>query len=197
MQRGTLEIITGPMFAGKTTELIRRQHRLNTIGRRILLVNHQSNTRHDATGQSIVSHDATRAQGSPVVVVRLLDSVRTRASYRSLYHSAQIIMVDEAQFFEDLYGTVLQMVERDGKHVVLSGLMADAQRNLFGDVHQLVHHADSFTLLRALCKQCGDGTPGIYTRKLRNVAQTIGGADLYETLCRQHYCEVIRTDALE
>lgn len=189
MQRGTIEIITGPMFAGKTTELLRRQQRLRTIGKSLLMVNHASNTRDDATGQSIQTHDARRSQGTLVLALTKLNNLRTDPAYRETYRQTQVVMVDEAQFFEDLDTTVLHMVENDGKHVVLSGLISDCRRSLFGGLYKLVHHADRFTMLQALCKKCMDGTPGIYTRKKRDVPQTIGGSDLYETLCRHHYCQ--------
>lgn len=183
MERGRLEIIAGPMFAGKTTELIRRHQRLNTIGRRVVLINHASNTRNDATGQSIHSHNDVRTQGSPVLAIRRLQELSEHPEYRS----ADTVMIDEAQFFEDLEPCVMRMVEVDHRHVIVSGLLSDANRRVFGGLHKLVHHADSFTLLSALCKQCSNGTPGIYTRKKRDVAQTIGGSELYETVCRRHY----------
>ena len=184
----SLELIVGPMFAGKTTELIRRQRRLQIIGRTVVVVNHASNIRDGCGAGELQTHDLNRAQGSPVVP---LDAIQDLFIH-PLYARSDAIIVDEGQFFWGLKNAVLRMVEHDGKHVVVAGLLARADRSPFGQIHLLMLHADKVVFLRALCKRCGDGTPGLYTRKLRETDTAIGGADLYESLCRCHYLSVTR-----
>lgn len=181
---GSLEIILGPMFAGKTTEIIRRHRRLTTIGEKVLLVNHASNTRNDPMAQSISSHNNSHTQGSPVLAVYLISQIFQQ---QRAYDEAGTIIIDEGQFFEDLEENVLRMVENDGKRVIVSGLIVDARRQPFGDIRKLIGHADKVDVLYALCSVCKNGTPGIYSHKKHRCAQTIGGSELYQTLCRRHY----------
>lgn len=183
-------MIVGPMFAGKTTELIRRQRRLQIIGRSVLVVNHASNVREGCDANQLQTHDLHRAQGSPIVP---LDAIQDLFLH-PLYPDSDVIIIDEGQFFWGLKNAVLRMIERDGKDVVIAGLLSRADRSPFGQMHLLLLHADKVAMLRALCKRCGDGTPGLYTRKLRETEATIGGSELYESLCRCHYLSAMVTD---
>ena len=180
-------MIIGPMFAGKTTELIRRQQRLQTIGKEVLVINHASNSRFGSGARELQSHDRVRSQGSPVIALDALQDV----FQHPLYETCDAVIIDEAQFFWGLKNAVLRMVEEDRKHVILGGLLACANRRPFGQMHLLMIHANDVTLLTALCKKCGDGTAAIYSRKLRETEEHIGGAELYECLCRQHYLDAL------
>ena len=183
----SLEMVVGPMFAGKTTELIRRQKRLQSIGKEVLVINHALNSRFGSGAAELQSHDRIRAQGSPVIALDAIQDV----FQHPLYAPCDVVIVDEAQFFWGLKNAVLQMIERDNKHVIIAGLLAKADRRPFGQVHLLITHADNVTLLTALCQKCGNGTPAIYTRKLMESEENIGGAELYESLCRKHYLEAL------
>ena len=183
-----LDMVVGPMFAGKTTELIRRQQRLKTIGKTVLVVNHAANTREGNSATELFTHDRMQAQGSPVIA---LDAIRDLFQH-PLYPGADAIIIDEAQFYWGLKNAVLRMVETDGKHVIVAGLLSRADRSPFGQMHLLILHADTVTTLHALCRRCGDGSPAIYTHKLRETPTQIGGAELYECLCRRHYLILTR-----
>ena len=178
----------GPHVCGKTTEIIRRHRRLTTIGEKVLLVNHASNTRNDPTAQSISSHNNSQTQGSPVLALSLISEIFQRRAYEE----AGTVIIDEGQFFEDLEENVLRMVEDDGKRVIVSGLIVDARRQPCGDIRKLIGHADNVDVLYALCSVCKNGTPGIYSHKKHRCAQTIGGSELYQTLCRRHYLSAVQ-----
>jgi thymidine kinase len=102
-----------------------------------------------------------------------------------------LIVIDEAQFFDDLVVFVRCEVENFNKHVVVVGLDGDFYRNPFGKVLDCIPLADKVTRLTALCARCRDGTPGLFShRKVQQGGQVlIGGADIYETLCRPCFTE--------
>ena len=180
---GELHIVTGPMFSGKTTEMIRRLNKIKVLNRKRLWINHQCDTRNDPGAQSIESHNHLRIRDCPVVALSSLND----AFLHPLYRESQVLFIDEAQFYSNLAESVLKMVERDHKHVVLAGLICKADRSPFGELTQLIPFADSVNMLSAFCSRCSTHRPGIFTRKKMDTEQTIGGAELYETLCRHHY----------
>jgi len=194
---GTLHLIIGPMFAGKSTELLRRINRQRSIGKDVLVVNHGLNCRYGST--SVTTHDAGRHENC--TIVRRLCELRpetapqetdsSAAATSGVYAEADTVFIEELQFFPDALTEVLRMVEVDGKNVVAAGLSADYQRQPFGDVLALVPHADHVEHLRGLCSRCRDGSPGMFTlRTTADETQTVvGGADAYEVVCRRHYAE--------
>jgi thymidine kinase len=106
------------------------------------------------------------------------------------FATATAIVVDEAQFFVGcLIPFVVAAVESHGKHVVVVGLDSDAGREPFGDVLALITKADVVEKKTALCRRCGDGTAAIFTRSvsIRDSQVAVGGADMYEPVCRHHY----------
>ena len=161
-----LDMIVGPMFAGKTTELLRRQRCLKSLGYEALLVSGRDEVRTHASGL-----DAHRPECAHVTVHGAVRDLFTHP----LYHTAEVILVDEGERFWGLKDDVLRMVERDGKRVVVAGRLARDGRKPFGQIHLLMMHADTIETLRAFCMACGDGTPGLFT------------CDDRETVCRRHY----------
>jgi hypothetical protein len=115
----------------------------------------------------------------------------TNHSLMDPYLEAKLVVIEEGQFFEDLYEFVLKAVEKDKKMVVVGGLDGDCFRKPFGQILQLIPLADTLTKLTAFCKICADGTPGIFTYRLTESKETIevGGDEMYMPLCRAHYNE--------
>jgi thymidine kinase len=135
----------------------------------------------------VVNHDQN-AIPACAVDLRGLESVLTW----DCFANATAVVVDEAQFFIGcLIPFVTAAVDVHGKHVVVVGLDSDAERNPFGDVLALGAHADSIEKKTALCRHCGDGTPAIFTKALANGSRkdqvAVGGAEMYEPVCRRHY----------
>jgi thymidine kinase len=108
---------------------------------------------------------------------------------------ARLIIVEEGQFFEDLVPFVLHAVEKDGKDVVVIGLDGDVHRKPFTNISELVALADKVMRLHALCMNCGDGTPAIFTKAINSAIAmatlggkpNVGGAEAYLPVCRKHY----------
>jgi len=107
---------------------------------------------------------------------------------------AKVIIIEEAQFFDDLVPFVRSMVDNFKKIVIVVGLDGDYNRKPFGTILQCIPFADKVTKLTALCCRCSDGTPAIFShRKVQDRDQVlIGGADKYEPLCRECYLDQIK-----
>ena len=185
----SLRVVVGPMFAGKTSEIQRIVRRNKRLGRSVLVLTADIDNRY-ATN-ALVNHDQTAIPARAVPVRGgLMGSLRWEE-----VAAATAIVVDEAQFFVDcLIPFVREAVDRHGKHVVVVGLDSDAEQRPFGDVLALMAHADEIEKLTALCLRCGDGTAAIFTRRVREAGAAteqvaVGGADLYEPVCRRHFNE--------
>ncbi|KAG0487251.1 hypothetical protein HPP92_009346 [Vanilla planifolia] len=103
------------------------------------------------------------------------------------YNMLDVIGIDEAQFFEDLYDFCRIAADLDGKTVIVAGLDGDYLRRRFGAVLDIIPLADSLTKLTSRCELCG--RPAFFTlRKTEHIEkEVIGGADVYMPVCRQHY----------
>jgi thymidine kinase len=136
----------------------------------------------------IVNHDQ---QSLPAVAApHLMPLLETTE-----YGTARLVVVEEAQFFDDLKPFVERAVDADGKHAVVVGLDGTAERRPFGQILDLVPLADRITKLTAFCTMCADGTPAIFTYAKRSDAiaaaadgvPCVGGDDKYMPLCRKHF----------
>ena len=178
---GKLELIIGNMFSGKSTELIRRINREKSINKKILVINFIADNRYSSN--SVVSHDKIKV--NCLKLGRLKDlSINIINQYDSFF-------IDEGQFFTDLYDTTKCLVDKHHKHVVVSGLDGDTNRNPFGDIIKLIPISDTVDKLTAYCNKCNDGTIGPFTKKssinVSNDIINIGGSDMYIPVCRNHY----------
>ena len=190
---GSLRVVVGPMFAGKTSEIQSVVRRYGCLGKSVLVLTADIDTRYQEGGSSavtaIVNHDRTAVPAVAVSVTGLM-SVLAMPEFAT----ATAIVVDEAQFFVGcLIPFVVAAVESHGKHVVVVGLDSDAGREPFGDVLALITKADVVEKKTALCRSCGDGTAAIFTRSVTASREgqenqvAVGGADMYEPVCRRHY----------
>jgi thymidine kinase len=176
----SLEIVMGPMFAGKSSYLLSTVRRYQAIDYPVLCITSHLDTRY-ADVSAIHSHDHERIPAMPVKQLREVD-------YLLSYMDAKLLIIEEAQFYPDLFEFVLHAVERDGKDVIVCGLDGDADRLPMGQILNLIPLADKVTKLTALCQDCGNLTPAIFTyRKDETAPSQIGGAEQYESLCRTHY----------
>lgn len=177
---GNLTIITGPMYSGKSTELIRAASRLKSIGKKILSIVHKIDDRY-AEGR-IVTHNGAQWHDNVIIADKLtgIDVV-----------GYDTIIVEELQFFEDAFKNIVKWVEEYNVSVICAGLDGDFKRQPFGDTLQLIPYADKVIKLNALCKSCGDGTAAHFSRRIVNSDDKVlvGSAASYEAVCRKHYLE--------
>lgn len=179
-----LELYIGPMFAGKSTEILGIIRRNSCIKQKTVCITHSIDTRYSSSGQ-IVSHNKDSA---PALATDKLAAL----FHHPLVRTADCIIIEEAQFFTDLKAFVLPLVDTLQKHVICVGLDGDSNREPFGQVLDLVAHADAIHKLKALCTRCADGTPALFTYRAAGAPTTqinVGTADTYEALCREHFLE--------
>nr|XP_043610350.1 thymidine kinase a-like isoform X1 [Erigeron canadensis] len=177
---GEVHVIVGPMFAGKTTTLLRRIQSESSNGRNVAVIKSSKDTRYGL--DSIVTHDGEKL---PCWPLEALSSFKERIGLEA-YHKLEVIGIDEAQFFDDLHDFCIKAADHDGKTVIVAGLDGDYLRRSFG-VLDIIPIAESITKLKARCELCGK--PASFT--LRKTEETerelVAGADVYMPVCRTHY----------
>lgn len=178
---GEVHVIMGPMFAGKTTALLRRIRSEGNSGRNVVMIKSSKDTRY--AKDSVVTHDGVKF---PCMVLPDLMSFRQRYG-ENAYDKLDVIGIDEAQFFEDLYDFCYKAADEDRKIVIVAGLDGDYLRRRFGSVLDVVPLADSVIKLSARCEICGKRAYFTLRKTQDTQTELIGGADVYMPVCRQHY----------
>ena len=174
-----IDIIVGPMFAGKSSHLIKQIRLLKVLDKKYIVIKPLIDNRYSST--NIVSHNMDK---EPCLTLDIIENI-----FNHNLDDIHTIFIDEAQFFNNLKNTVLTLVENRGINVFIVGLDGDFNRNKFGEILDLIPYADTCTKIHSLCKICKDGTPGIFSKRINNCKdQTqIGASDSYISVCRQHY----------
>lgn len=185
MGKGYLEIILGGMYAGKTSRLIEIYKTNSYIGKKIVVINYAEDTRyHD---KMLSTHD-----GVMIPCIMTLDIydqwTNPQQPYYNELHSADIILINEGQFFKRLVETVLLMVENENKNVYICGLDGDFKREKFGELLNLIPYCDKVEKLRSLCSICRNGKRGIFSKRVTTeTTQIVIGSDNYLPVCRDCY----------
>lgn len=184
MSQGRIELVIGPMYASKSSELIKTVNRYKVINKKILIVNHSINNRY---GTNFIStHDKKILEDC--IVIDNLNSLSNNINYLE----AEIIVIEELQFFKDAFDFITNAADNDHKTIIGVGLAGDFNRDAFGDILRLIPHAEKITKLSALCKECSDGTKAHFTKLIKNndINQVqVGSIEKYEAVCRKHYLE--------
>jgi thymidine kinase len=177
---GVLEVITGPMFSGKSEELIRRLKRARIARQRVACYKPDIDLRYHRT--AIASHSSQTHEAETVATVdRLREALYPRLS------EVDVIGIDEAQFFDpSLLPLVAELIAL-GKRVLLAGLDMTFTAEPFGPVPALMAIADKVTKLSAVCMVCGQSA--IHTQRLGQSQELVlvGATGLYEARCRAHF----------
>jgi thymidine kinase len=176
---GWLEVICGPMFSGKSEEMIRRLRRAEIAGQRVVIFKPRIDDRFDAS--DVVSHAGARMRG---VSVGSVGELVARA------RSFEVVGIDEVQFFEPAIVPAALELADSGTRVVAAGLDQDFRRLPFGPIRDLLSHAEFVDKLQAVCHRCGgpatttqrlvDGRPAPYSGE----TVVVGAAEQYEARCR-------------
>ena len=175
---GSLSIILGCMFSGKSTEIIQRYNAYKSQDKSILLINHTSDKRY---GTNVVSTH------NKVSVPCLSRITLTELLVSDKFKNADIIMIEEAQFFKDLFTFTTLSVDKYDKTVVVAGLDGDYKRQAFGDLLKLIPYADEVVKLVAICKHCNN--KAIFTKRIVDNEEQclVGGEEYYIPVCRKHF----------
>ncbi|XP_061471860.1 thymidine kinase, cytosolic isoform X1 [Rhineura floridana] len=173
--RGQIQVIFGPMFSGKSTELMRRVRRFQIAQYKCLLINYAKDTRYCVNGVS--THDRNTMEA--------LSACCLKDVHQEALGSA-VIGIDEGQFFPDTV-EFCEAMANAGKTVIVAALDGTFQRKAFGNILQLVPLAESVVKLNAVCMECY--REASYTKRLgaEKEVEVIGGADKYHSVCRVCY----------
>jgi thymidine kinase len=177
---GRLEVITGPMFSGKSEELIRRLKRARIARQRVACFKPDIDLRYHRT--SIASHSDQTHEACTVANVE-----RLREALFPLLETTDVIGIDEVQFFDESVIPLSVELVHLGKRVVMAGLDTTFAAEPFGPVPNLMAIADEVTKLSAVCMVCGQ--PAIHTQRLGQSQElvVVGAVGLYEARCRAHF----------
>ena len=177
---GRIEVITGPMFSGKSEELIRRLKRARIARQRVACFKPDIDLRYHRT--SIASHSSHTHEAATVATVEHL-----KATLFQQLHEIDVIGIDEAQFFDPTIIPFTVELVHLGKRILFAGLDTTFAAEPFGPIPALMAIADEVTKLSAVCMVCG--APAIHTQRLGQSQElvVVGAAGLYEARCRTHF----------
>jgi len=182
-KRGSIEIITGSMFSGKTEELIRRLRRAQFAGLKVEIFKPSLDNRYSET--RVVSHDEKSIISTPV----------DNSSAILLYAGeVDVVGIDEAQFFDNSIIEVCNKLADSGVRVLVAGLDMDFMGNPFGPIPALLSIAEYITKVHAICMRCGNLAQYSYRKSEESQVVVIGEKDKYEPLCRSCFNKALKKD---
>lgn len=171
---GWIEVICGPMFSGKTEELIRRLRLCKIARQRVQIFKHSSDQRYHKT--NLASHSEQRFECTPVTSAQDI--------IKNLQDKTRVVGVDEAQFFNDELLEVCQKLAYRGLRVIVAGLDQDYRGQPFGPMPQILAAAEFVTKNQAVCMSCN----GLGTKTQRLIVDAdqviVGATETYEARCR-------------
>ncbi len=176
---GSIEVICGPMFSGKTEELIRRVRRASIARQKIQIFKPAIDDRYHES--QVVSHSSQTVDATPVS--------NSLEILSKLYDSTRVVAVDEVQFFDEAILKVVDKLARRGCRVICAGLDQDYKGQPFGPMPGLLAMSDRVDKVYAICTVCGDPASKSFRRpSVENEEQVVvGESDLYEARCRYHF----------
>jgi thymidine kinase len=179
-KRGSIEVITGSMFSGKTEELIRRLRRAQYAGLKVEIFKPSLDNRYSET--RVVSHDDKSILSTPV----------DNASAILLFSGGvDVVGIDEAQFFDNSIVDVCNQLADSGIRIVIAGLDMDFMGKPFGPIPALLAIAEYVTKVHAICMRCGNLAQYSFRKSEDSQVVLLGEKNLYEPLCRSCYNEAL------
>lgn len=195
-----LKVIMGPMFSGKSSSLLTECNRYKFITEEMVVVNsildkqRHSDMKIDENGiGQLKTHDS---KTFPAIMLKNLSELNTNKYYNKKYLESSIVLIDEGQFYGDIYSFLKNELSKPGnKKFIVAGLSSDINQNPIGDIIKLIPLADDVIKLSAFCVYCKDGTPGNFTKGLQSSYHNketqikVGAKDIYAPVCRKHFFE--------
>lgn len=174
---GWVEVICGPMFSGKSEELIRRVTRSKIARVPVQVFKPQLDSRYADT--EVVSHSEWKVEAQPVG--------SSTEIIRAVHERTQVIGIDEGQFFDQGLVEVVDNLATTGKQMIVAGLDTDYLRRPFEPIPSLCDRAEYVTKMLAVCHRCGG--PALYTQRIvqSDDLVVLGALDAYEARCRMCY----------
>lgn len=183
LQKGWIEVITGPMFAGKSEELIRRLKTLSYANKKIVAFKPAIDDRYDVT--NITSHDGIKIKAYPIK--------NSSEIMEHISDDTEVIGIDEVQFFDSSIIQIVETLADKGIRVIIAGLDTDFRGEPFGPMPELLARAEFVTKLSAACTICG--MAATRTQRLINNEPAsydqptilVGAKESYQARCRKHH----------
>ena len=174
MDQGYLKIILGCMYAGKTSKLINIYNMMKFSNIPTIVINFEEDNRYDNTLMS--THD--KKMIPCIKTLNLMNLVDNIDKYK-------VIIINEGQFFNDLFEFVKLMLNHD-KHIYVCGLDGDYKMNKFGQMLDLIPYCNEVEKLTAICSICKNGTKAYFTKRISSEkGQKVIGSDNYLPVCRK------------
>ena len=180
---GSIEVICGSMFSGKTEELIRRLKRAKFAKQNVQIFKPCIDVRYSE--DEVVSHDSHSINSTPI---------SSPAKMLEIAQDVQVVGIDEAQFFDESIVEVVQTLANRGVRVIIAGLDTDFLGKPFGPMPALMAVAEDIQKVHAICVRCG--SPANHSHRLSQSSELVvlGETDIYEPLCRHCYNEAIKEE---
>lgn len=175
---GLIEIITGPMFSGKTEELIKRIRILNYADIPTLIIKPSIDTRF--SNSKIISRNGSSIESFSVDSVEEIKKLFENGNYKAL-------VIDEIQFFDKSIISYVDNLANEGIHIIICGLDQDYLRRPFRVTAELMAISDKVLKLKAVCKICKKAASCSYRISKSDDTIEIGDTDKYEARCRECY----------
>lgn len=175
-KRGSVEVITGCMFSGKTEELIRRLRRAQFAGLKVEIFKPSLDKRYSEA--RVVSHDDKSIISTPV---------DNASAILLLAGDVDVVGIDEAQFFDRSIVDICNNLADRGIRIVIAGLDMDFMGEPFGPMPSLLSIAEYVTKVHAICVRCGNMAHYSFRKSGRAQVILLGEKDIYEPLCRECY----------
>lgn len=180
---GSVEVITGSMFSGKTDELIRRLRRATIARQKVQVFKPAIDNRYNT--EKVTSHAGSNFEAFPI---------KSSAEIKMyLEDDTTVVAIDEAQFFDNDIIHIVQELANEGKRVIVAGLDTDFRGEPFGPMPVIIAQAEDVDKLHAICMECGE--PATRTQRLVNGKPAhyndpvviVGASEMYEARCRKHH----------
>jgi thymidine kinase len=179
-KRGSVEVIAGSMFSGKTEELIRRLRRAKFAGLRVEIFKPAVDVRYSET--NVVSHNENSIMSTPV---------QNASSILLLASGVEVVGIDEAQFFDESLIEVCTKLADAGTRVIVAGLDMDFSGRPFGPMPGLMAVAEYISKVHAICVRCGNLANYSHRKTKSEKVVVLGEKDIYEPLCRSCFIKSI------
>jgi len=180
-KRGSIEVITGSMFSGKTEELIRRLRRAQYAGLKVEIFKPSLDKRYSEI--RVVSHDEKSIVSTPV---------DNASSILLMTNGTDVVAIDETQFFDSSIVDVCNKLADSGIRVIIAGLDMDFQGHPFGPMPALLAIAEHITKVHAICMRCGNLAQYSFRKSAEASVVLLGEKNLYEPLCRNCFNEATK-----
>ncbi|MGJ0906867.1 thymidine kinase [Clostridium botulinum] len=181
---GWIEVVAGPMYSGKTEELIRRIRRAEIAKQKVQVFKPEIDNRYSK--QDVVSHAGDKIQSVPVK--------SSKEILKKLLDDTDVIGIDEAQFFDDSLVEIVSKIANNNRRVICAGLDMDFKGEPFGPMPKLMAIAEFVDKIQAVCMVCNN--PATRTQRLidgkpakkSDPVVLIGAQESYEARCRKCHC---------